>query len=145
MKIKTVMVFGTFDIFHKGHENFLKQARLLGDKLVVVIARDKTVLRVKGGTPWNNEVQRKLAVLESDLADEVVLGSLKDKYEVIRNYKPDLIALGYDQEFFVDGLKEQLKAGKLPSFKISRLEAFFPEKYKSSKIKNQIITDLNKN
>ena len=44
---KKVMVFGTFDIFHKGHENFLKQAKKLGDCLTVVVARDETVLKFK--------------------------------------------------------------------------------------------------
>lgn len=63
----TVLIFGTFDIFHKGHINFIKQARACGDSnstskstaLIAVIARDKTVLEIKGKLPKNNENKRK--------------------------------------------------------------------------------------
>ena len=46
--MKKVILFGTFDIFHKGHKNFLEQAQEFGDYLIVVIARDKTVKKIKG-------------------------------------------------------------------------------------------------
>ena len=53
-----VMVFGTFDILHPGHLNFFKQAREFGNFLIAVIARDKTVLKIKGRLPKNNEKKR---------------------------------------------------------------------------------------
>ena len=46
-----VMAFGTFDILHEGHENFLKQAKALGNFLLVVIARDKTVKQIRANHP----------------------------------------------------------------------------------------------
>lgn len=44
---KIVMAFGTFDVFHPGHEYYLTQAKKYGDILIVVVARDKTVEKVK--------------------------------------------------------------------------------------------------
>lgn len=133
--MKTVIAFGTFDIFHKGHENYLMQARKLGDKLVVVVARDKTVFDVKGRMPQDNEEIRLGNVSESLLADEVVLGSLKDKYEAIRKHRPDVIALGYDQKTDLGELSKKLKEFGIDP-EIVRMEPYEPEIYKSSKLRD---------
>ena len=53
--MKTVMVFGSFDLLHPGHLFFLKQAKKHGDKLVVVVALDRTIESVKQQTPKYNE------------------------------------------------------------------------------------------
>lgn len=123
------MAFGTFDIFHKGHENYLRQAKRLGGQMIVVIARDKTVKLVKGKLPKQSENVRLKRVRESGLADKVILGNISDKYAVIRKQKPDIIALGYDQKNFIDSL-----AKTFPKIKIVRLKSFKPSIYKSSKI-----------
>ena len=52
--MRKVMVFGTFDIIHKGHINMLIQAKKLGDFLVVVLACDKTIEAVKNRKSYNN-------------------------------------------------------------------------------------------
>jgi len=130
-----ILAFGTFDIFHLGHESFLKQAREFGDYLIVVVARDKTVEKVKGELPQNSEIIRRQAVIKSNLADEVVLGNLEDKYQVIKKYQPDVICLGYDQIAFIENLKGKLKEFNLPDTKIVRLKPYYPEKYKSSKLR----------
>ncbi|MDP2736602.1 MAG: adenylyltransferase/cytidyltransferase family protein [bacterium] len=128
--MKTVMAFGTFDLLHAGHINFLKQAKRRGD-LIVVIARDKTVGQVKHKMPRHNEIERLRAVRGLKLARTVVQGSLTDKFAALKKYKPDLIALGYDQTHFTAELKKKFK-----HIKIIRLKAFQPEKYKTSIIKN---------
>ena len=133
---KVVMAFGTFDIFHKGHKSYLKQAKMLGDKLIVIVARDKTIELIKKQKPVNGEQERVLAVKNSKIADEVILGSLKNKYAVIKKYRPDIIALGYDQKANLAELKEKLKEFKLQT-KIVRLKSYKPEIYKSSKLKNK--------
>ena len=56
--MKKVIAFGTFDIFHLGHVSYLKQARKLGDYLVVIIARDKTVFQIKKQKTRNKEQER---------------------------------------------------------------------------------------
>ena len=125
--MKLVMAFGTFDLLHPGHINFLRQAKKYGG-LIVVIARDKTVRQVKGKLPRHTEKQRLKAVKRLNLAPRVVLGGKRDKYAVIKKYHPDIIALGYDQLYFT----EQLKNFNL---KIIRLKAYKPNKYKTSILK----------
>ena len=120
------MVFGTFDILHKGHLNFFQQAKKHGDYLIAVVARDKTVKKVKGKVPKHSEKIR-LKNLKPHV-DKVVLGYINNKYKVIEKYQPDVICLGYDQKYFLEGLKQ---------FKISvrKLKSYYPSKYKSSKLR----------
>lgn len=129
------MVFGTFDIFHKGHKNFLKQAKEHGEYLIVVVARDQNVLKVKGKLPKNNEFARQKEIFESKLADIVVLGDLDDKYKAIQEYKPDVICLGYDQKVSMEELEEKLAEFNLNKTNVVRLKSFHPEIYKSSKLR----------
>lgn len=132
--MKTAMAFGTFDILHPGHINFLRQAKTHAPRLVVIIARDSTVKQVKGETAKHSEKQRLRAVKGLNLADIVILGNLGDKYAIIKKYRPDIICLGYDQTHFVGGLKDELNKLKLKC-KIIRLKPFEPNKYKTSIIK----------
>ncbi len=125
--MKKIMVFGTFDILHKGHKNFFAQAKKHGDYLIVVIARDKTVKEVKGKLPINKEKTRQKNVVKIKIAEEVLLGDLKDKYKAIKKYKPDIICLGYDQKNFVKGLSAI-------DVKILKLKAYKPNIFKSSKL-----------
>jgi FAD synthetase len=126
------LVFGTFDIFHPGHEHFLKKAGEMGDELIVVVARDSTVKQVKGKLPVNNENNRLKLIQKLDYVSKAVLGSkADDKYKIIEELKPDLICLGYDQEAFVDNLRRELKKRGLAP----RVNAFEPRLYKSSKYK----------
>jgi cytidyltransferase-like protein len=136
--MKKVLVFGTFDIFHRGHEYFLKEAKKHGDFLAVVVARDVTVENVKKQGAVNDENKRASTIRKSGIASEVVLGSLGDKYEVIKKYKPDIICLGYDQKFFVDNLKEKLLQFELKDTKVLHIDSFEPEIYKSSKLRKKI-------
>jgi cytidyltransferase-like protein len=135
MTNKKVIIFGTFDVFHEGHKDLIRQARKFGDYLIVVVGRDETVKSVKGQYPLNDEEKRMGAIKKSNLAEEVVLGELDDKYAIIEKKMPDVICLGYDQNFFVDGLREELKKRGLSEIEIRTLEAYKPEIYKSSKLK----------
>ncbi len=131
------MVFGTFDVFHKGHKNFLEQAQKYGNYLIVIVARDKNVKKIKGEFPQNNEQERFVEVKKSRLANEAVLGNLTDKYKIIKKYRPNIICLGYDQETSIKKLKVKLFNFNLLNTKIVHLKAHYPEKYKSSKFKNK--------
>lgn len=133
--MKKVIVFGTFDIFHEGHRDFFRQAREYGDYLIVVIARDKNVLKIKGKLPENNEIIRQKKISDSRLADIVILGDLDDKYKVIQEHKPDVICLGYDQKYSEAELKQKLVEFGLEKTHIVRLSSFHPEIYKSSKLR----------
>ena len=138
---KKVMAFGTFDHFHAGHESYLKQAHALGDFLTVIIARDATVQRIKGRLPDHDEVTRQAGVKASDIADQVVLGQQGDKYEVIRKYKPAIIALGYDQFTFTFRLEKFLIDSKMDT-KIVRLNSYRPTVFKTSLIRKRHLAQL---
>ena len=66
------MVFGTFDILHKGHLYFLKEAKKKG-YLIAVVARDKTVVKVKKQKPVNNEKKRAENLRKIKFVNKVVL------------------------------------------------------------------------
>lgn len=136
--MKSVIAFGTFDHFHAGHESYLKQAAALGDNLTVVIARDTTVKNIKGRSPDHNEKQRLLAVKRSGLANKVVLGQEGDKYQIILDYRPDIIALGYDQFTFTFRLEKFLIDNKMDT-KVIRMNPYRPTVFKSSLIRKRIV------
>lgn len=128
------MVFGTFDLLHPGHVDFLNHAKKLGDYLVAVVARDTTVERVKGRLPQNSEQVRKINLEKLHLADKVILGNFGDKFKVIADEQPHVIALGYDQKSIVEDLEQKVGA----KVTVVRLKPFKPEIYKSSKLKNPL-------
>ncbi len=129
------MAFGTFDILHPGHKFYLKQAKKLGGKLVVVVARDKNVLEVKGKKALNNENDRLAFVTHLSFVDQAVLGDRElRKWAVVKRFHPVTIALGYDQWASILSLRKELaKIGLNP--KIVRIKAFKPKKNKSSLLK----------
>ncbi len=134
--MKTVMVFGTFDGVHPGHEYFFREAKKKGDWLVVVVARDQTVKKVKGTLPKYKEDKRQAEAERLGYVDQVVLGSKSNPYTIFNSIKPDIICLGYDQHTYVDGLPQAL-ANKGISAEIIRVAAYRPDKYKSSLIKKR--------
>ena len=131
--MKIVMAFGTFDYLHPGHVSYLGQARGLGDILIVVVARDINVEKIKGKMPRQNEDIRLTRVKELDIVDNATLGNKEDRLRVIEENEPDVIALRYDQPVDVKVLSKRFKG------EVIRLKAYKPEKYKSSKIKNENI------
>ena len=135
-KKKLVMVFGTFDYLHAGHENLFKQATDLGTEILAVIARDKTVKSIKGSLPDHNEKDRIKALKETSWANKVILGENKDKYRAIKIYRPDVIALGYDQFAFTASLNKLFIDLKLDA-RIVRLKPYRPDMYKSSLLKEK--------
>ncbi len=135
--MKRVLVFGTYDHLHPGHEFFFKQARTYGDALVVVVARDQTVRAVKSRAPVQSENTRLQALEKHVLIDKAVLGSLGDKYAVIEEVSPDVIVLGYDQQAFTSRLEEELEARGLRCEVVRVEKSFFPNKYKSSLLRVQ--------
>ena len=133
-KMKKVLAFGTFDIFHKGHEFYLKEARKHGSMLNVVVARDSTVKQLKGKHPLNNELKRLAKIKNLDYVDNAFLGYEEDKYKIIEEIKPDIICIGYDQNSFTNNLKITLKERGLNPKIVKFEKAFKPGLYKTSKL-----------
>jgi FAD synthetase len=130
MKKRRVMGFGTFDAFHPGHLFYLKQLKVLGGELFIVIARDKNVERIKGKAPHFKEMERLSAVEEAGIADRVILGHESDFFQVLREHAPDILGFGYDQRVDIEAIQADF-----PHIEIARLEAHQPHRFKSSLIK----------
>ncbi len=138
MKKTKIMVFGTFDGLHKGHINFFKQAKkfMKSSFLIVSIARDKNVLRLKGKYPDKNEQTRMILVKKCKLVDKVVLSGIKNHLPHIIKMCPDIIALGYDQKAYVKNLKKDLK-NKGILVKVVRLKPYKEKIYKNYLLKKK--------
>jgi cytidyltransferase-like protein len=96
--MRTVLVFGTFDLLHAGHLFVLEQARALGDRLVVSLARDAFVRGWKGKEPRYGEQQRAQRLRQTGLVDEVRLSDPEPRsFRLLAEVRPDLICLGHDQ------------------------------------------------
>jgi len=130
-----VVVFGAFDPLHEGHKNLFRQAKALGDYLVVVVSSDENIKREKNRDPRVAEANRIEDVNKNPLVDEVKIGDRGDEYTVLDDVAPDIIALGYDQKI-PEGLKNKVK-----KYKIITLKPYKPEIYKSSKIFKKIESD----
>lgn len=106
------MATGTFDLLHMGHIYYLKEAKKLGDVLVVVVATDATVRKLKHDPITPQEIRVSL-IRELKIVDEAYLGHEKDMYAIVEEIKPDIIALGFDQVHNADAIKAELKKRKL--------------------------------
>jgi len=117
-----VMATGTFDILHLGHIYFLKEAKKLGDTLAVVVATDSTVRKLKH-EPVNPEKIRLELIKELRVVDEAYLGHKEDMYKIVKEIKPDIIALGYDQVHDEKSVEKELKKRNINA-KVVRLTEF---------------------
>jgi len=132
-----VLAFGTFDILHPGHLNYLKQAKKLGEHLVVIVATDNNVEKIKGKKPVNDQEHRKELVEALEIVNEVFVGFEDDMIKSVEKVKPDIVALGYDQYGDEKKLRRKFDERNIKA-KIVRLESYKPELYKSSKIKSKV-------
>ena len=133
------MVFGTFDMIHAGHEDLFRQARSLGEAphLIVSVATDANVERVKGRRPRHSQNERRELVAACPLVDGAIIGDEAGYIDHILAQKPDIIALGYDQvgEYVADLERDLAQAGL--STKVMRLQALEPERFKTSKLHDE--------
>lgn len=133
--LETVMVFGVFDGLHPGHRYFLRQAKRYSRKLIVAIARDSAVKKLKSKKPKENERDRLASVRKIREVSRAVLGDTQQgSYAVIKKYKPDIICLGYDQKRLGKDLKMRMRQGLVPKIRSVQLKAYQARRFKSSKI-----------
>jgi len=103
----TVVATGTFDIIHPGHIRYLKEAKKLGTELIVIVARERNVKHKP--KPVIPEEQRRRVVEAIKYVDKAILGDEEDIFKPIKEIDPDIIALGYDQRFDENWLRNELK------------------------------------
>ncbi len=130
-KSTKIMACGTFDLLHEGHKNFLQQAKAHGNFLIVVVARDRNVLRIKGKIPHDDEELRLKNVQNIPFVDKARLGNENDLLKTVEEEQPDIICLGYDQQVDEEKLAAALAARGLAPI-IMRLKSYKPETYKTT-------------
>jgi len=123
---KIVLAGGVFDIIHPGHINTLNDAKKLGDVLVVVVATDKTAIKMKRRKPLHNAKLRHELVSSLIMVDLCIVGDEEDIFKTVDLVKPQIIVLGYDQahqeKFIIDGCKKINL-----DVRVARLESPIPE------------------
>jgi len=138
-----VLVGGVFEILHPGHIFLLKNASKYG-KVIVIVARDKTVLKFKKRKPVISENQRLEVVSNIKYVYKARLGEEEfNLRKILLEEKPDYVILGPDQEFLEDKLLEEIKRLNLNT-KVIRIKDFY-KKYSlcsTSKIIEKIKKEL---
>lgn len=136
-KPKETIVFaaGSFDVLHPGHIKFLEWASKLGSKLYVVVARDENYVKFKGSEPIFSETERTLLVNAIRYVYKALPGSLDDFAEPLMELRPQIIALGPDQEISADLLKALGQLEIRPT--ITKMSERVPN-YSSSRMKDRV-------
>ena len=94
---RTVVTFGTFDVFHVGHLRVLERAAALGDRLVVGVSADALNERKKGRVPVFSERERVAIVAALRVVDDVfVEESLELKRDYLVEHSADVLVMGDD-------------------------------------------------
>lgn len=130
--VRTVLASGVFDLLHPGHVIYLSEAKRAGGKnarLIVVVARDSTVRKVRNRGPVFNEEARRILVESLKPVYKAILGSEPFSFEeIVRKVNPDVVAFGYDQERW---MRDFLKTKKRMKWKIKAVRI---KEFKSSPI-----------
>jgi rfaE bifunctional protein nucleotidyltransferase chain/domain len=94
---RVVFTNGVFDLLHPGHVRYLRQARTLGDALVVGVNTDRSVRVIKGESrPVTPEDERAEILAALSCVDVVVLFDEETPYELIKRFQPDVLVKGAD-------------------------------------------------
>ncbi|ETX10931.1 bifunctional heptose 7-phosphate kinase/heptose 1-phosphate adenyltransferase [Marinomonas ushuaiensis DSM 15871] len=110
---KVVFTNGCFDILHPGHVAYMKQAKALGDRLIVAVNTDASVKRLKGEKRPINDLVHRMAVLEGVGAIDWVTWFDEDTpKELIETLSPDVLVKGGDYSIdTIVGADHVLKQG----------------------------------
>lgn len=94
---KIVFTNGCFDILHIGHVRYLKEAKALGDILIVGLNSDNSVRALKGeGRPVNSQQDRAEILLSLRYVDYVIIFEELDPLKLIEALEPDYLVKGGD-------------------------------------------------
>ena len=97
MSNRKVYTGGTFDLFHRGHVNFLRQCKEIGDYVIVSLNTDEFIYRYKGEYPVVNYEDRKEVLLSCKYVDKVIPNSEgEDSKPAILDVNPKFIVIGSD-------------------------------------------------
>ncbi len=112
---RTVITFGTFDVFHVGHLRVIERAAALGDRLVVGVSADELNLRKKGREPVFSQSERLEIVAALKPVSEVfVEESLELKRDYVIEYAADVLVMGDDWSGRFDEFADICRVEYLP-------------------------------
>lgn len=105
--MKKVITYGTYDLFHYGHQRLLERAKALGDYLIVGVTADGFD-RARGKINVQQSLMERMeAVKATGIADEVIVEEYEgQKIDDIMRYGVDIFAIGSDWEGYFDYLKD---------------------------------------
>ena len=113
--MKTVITFGTFDLFHYGHLRILERGAQLGDRLVVGVSSDALNFTKKGEYPVYPQDQRRAIVESIRYVDGTFIEeSLEKKADYIKQHGADLLVMGDDWRGKFDDMREWCEVVYLP-------------------------------
>ena len=130
--VKKVVAMGSFDILHCGHIAYLKSAKKLGDYLIVIVARNSNIKKIKGREPVFDEKARIEMINSLKMVDKAVIGNKGDMYKILKEIRPDIIALGYDQQVNINLLKKKLNKFGLKTTIVRIRKSIDGKRFKSS-------------
>ena len=106
--MKRVITYGTFDLLHYGHINLLRQAKALGDYLIVALSTDEFNMLKKNKRCYFSYEQRKLLLEAIRYVDLVIPEeNWEQKKSDMHEYHVDTFAIGDDWKGKFDYLKEE--------------------------------------
>ena len=112
---KTVITFGTFDVFHVGHVRVLNRSAALGDRLVVGVSSDNLNFAKKGRNPVFSQDERLEIVANVKAVDAVFIEeSLEQKRDYVLAHKADILVMGDDWQGKFDFLSDICQVVYLP-------------------------------
>lgn len=115
MSQRTVITFGTFDVFHVGHVRVLQRAAELGDRLVVGVSADALNVAKKGRAPVFTQDERLEIVAALKVVDAVfVEESLEQKKDYILEHAADVLVMGDDWQGKFDWVSDVCEVVYLP-------------------------------
>jgi len=92
-----VLTNGCFDLLHRGHLHLLKEAKKLGDLLIVAMNSDRSVRKIKGpDRPILPEEERAELIAALEMVDYVTSFDNPDPYGVIKELRPNVLVKGGD-------------------------------------------------
>jgi len=129
---KVILGFGSFDGLHDGHRFFIDEIKKRGERVVIAVAPDEVIEKIKGRSP-RFALSERIGALKSQFPDIEFIPADSEigNWKILEKVKPDVVAIGYDQM----SLKESLeKSGTEPLPEIVVINSHEPEKFKSSLI-----------
>lgn len=145
---KIVFTNGCFDIIHAGHVKYLREAKSLGDILVVGLNSDSSVKKLKPQRPINSEKERAEVLASLEMVDFVTLFKEETPYSLIKLLKPDVLVKGGDWKVEdivgADIVKEVYSLPYLEGFSTTGIIEKILEKYSMKKSNHEVISKAKK-